>query len=313
MTYGVWENDTTIDRQILMKNIFKNITIIGRPAEPTQDDVDTITHLYQYLLQKKFNVQIDPATLSLCQMNLTNGQLAHPMAHSDLMIVVGGDGSLLHASQLAIDNNIPVIGINRGRLGFLTDILPEEIEPALNSILNGDYSLEQRFLLQAQLYDGAHQLLSEQPALNDVVLSPGELTARMMSYSIYINHELVCHQRADGLIIATPTGSTAYALSAGGPILQPSLDAISLVPMFPHTLSSRPLVIHGNYHVTVKIHDNNAQAPAISCDGQRHALVEPGHRIEIFKKPEKLTLVHPLTYSYYETLRSKLGWHQKDN
>ena len=188
-----------------------------------------------------------------------------------------------------------MLGINRGHLGFLTDINPKELH-RISDVLNGNYTREERFLLKTSL--GI--------ALNDVVLLPGE--AQLIEFDIMINNQFVCQQRADGLIIATPTGSTAYALSGGGPILHPHLNAMVLVPMFPHTLSSRPIVIDSDAKIELIISEHKNKTANISCDGQQRIPVEPGTRITIEKHEKKLHLIHPDNYDYFATLREKLGW-----
>ncbi len=224
------------------------------------------------------------------------------------MIVVGGDGSLLHAAHAVVRDEIPVLGINRGRLGFLTDIHPTELDK-IKAILEGKYILEKRFLLEARI-EYQHSVLGEGSALNEVALIPSSVP-HMTEFEVYIDDQFVCSQNSDGLIIATPTGSTAYALSGGGPILHPNLDAIVIVPMFPHTLSMRPIVIEGNQRITVVITPNNLHLPRLTCDSQGFMNTPPGSHIHIQKKPRHLHLIHPLDYSYYETLRSKLHWGHK--
>jgi NAD+ kinase len=223
---------------------------------------------------------------------------------------VGGDGSLLHAAQTIVNDEIPVLGINRGRLGFLTDILPTELHK-IKAILEGAFLLEKRFLLTATVEYGG-EVLGQSDALNEVALIPDSVP-HMNEFEIYINDKFVCSQDSDGVIIATPTGSTAYALSGGGPILHPQLDAFVIVPMFPHTLSLRPIVIEGNNRVTIVISPNNTATPRITCDSQLFINTPPGSHITIKKKNQHLHLIHPVAYDYYETLRSKLHWGRKLN
>lgn len=229
--------------------------------------------------------------------------LAELSTQSDLIIVVGGDGSMLTAVNAALTTGTPVLGVNRGRLGFLTDISPQELD-AIIPILEGQYQIEPRFLLQTKLPE------YQDTALNDVVLFPGNAT-QMIEFTISVNNKCVCTQRADGLIIATPTGSTAYALSGGGPIVHPKLDAIVLVPMFPHTLSNRPLVVSAEDNIQIKLADQLASEPKLSCDGKDLINIPAGSIIEITKHTQALELVHPLDYDYYQTLRAKLGWQNK--
>ncbi len=224
----------------------------------------------------------------------------------DLAIVVGGDGSLLSSARSMCKTGVPVLGINRGRLGFLTDISPEEIERKVEPVLAGNYLSEYRFLLDMKLYrDG--ELLGEGCALNDVVLHPGRYI-RMIEFELYINNEFVYRQRSDGLIISTPTGSTAYALSVGGPIMHPDLDAVVLVPLNPHTLSSRPIVVHGASEIRMIIGDQRDINPHVTCDGQTHIETQSGDELVVKKKPETICLIHPEDHDFYEVCRTKLGW-----
>lgn len=224
----------------------------------------------------------------------------------DLIIIVGGDGSLLGAARTLARHNVPVLGINRGRLGFLTDILPDEIEQQVGAVLNGDFTEERRFLLQAKVLR-KDELIGRAEALNDVVVNSGT-SAQMIEFDLFVDNEFVYRQRSDGLIISTPTGSTAYSLSGGGPIMHPKLDAVVLVPMFPHTLSSRPIVIDGDSEIKIIIHDSNAIHPPVTCDGQVSINASPGDTVVITKKRHKLKLIHPLGHSFYASCRDKLGW-----
>lgn len=278
---------------------------MGRKGVPGVEE--TLSTLIEYLKNQHCQISLETAAAEI----LPNA--AEPIvsdqdlpAHAELLIVVGGDGSLLNAAHLAIEHNIPVLGINRGRLGFLTDIHPNELEK-IGDILEGNYELEQRFLLETSV-EGAD--CNNYLALNDVVLLPGDI-AQMIEFNLYVNKRLVCHHRADGMIIATPTGSTAYALSGGGPILHPQLEAIVLVPMFPHTLSSRPIVIDTQSVISIEILPTNSISPYLSCDGQNRVALTPGSHINIKKYRKTLELIHPQDYSYFHTLREKLNWEKQ--
>lgn len=226
----------------------------------------------------------------------------------DLAIVIGGDGALLSTARALVDKNVPLLGINRGSLGFLTDIKPTEVEQKLDEILEGKFTLENRFLLEITIRDGESQ--RQGYGLNEVVLS-AQGAHHLIQYEIYVDKHFLCRQRADGLIIATPTGSTAYALSGGGPIIHPELNAMTLVPMFPHTLSMRPIVISGDSTITLHIQDNLNTQIQLGCDSQTFFDVNGECEIQIKKKDEKITLIHPLGYNYYKSLRSKLHWGSK--
>ncbi len=282
------------------------VILIGRPK--VTGVPETVNSLYNFLTQRQAHIAVELETAKMLDENL-QPTIVTPeiLAHYQLVIVVGGDGSLLNAAHLALPHNLPVLGINRGRLGFLTDIHPNELHK-IGEVLDGHYYIEQRFLLAAQLYKNPQgQAYAQDIALNDVVLLPGDI-AHMIAFEIYIDHQFVCKQRADGLIIATPTGSTAYALSGGGPILHPQLDAVVLVPMFPHTLSSRPIVVAGGSEIELHIASANLNSPHVSCDGQNRIAIPPGGVVHVQKKPQLLRLVHPLEYNYFKTLREKLKW-----
>ena len=284
---------------------FRNIGLIGRLG--SNKVIETIRRLIRYLEQHKHQVIIEQRTAEImlghgCQ----EADLKMLAEICDLVIVVGGDGSLLGAARSMAKTGVPVLGVNRGRLGFLTDILPDEVEEKVGAVLDGNYTSEKRFLLETQVYRG-DELIGSADGLNDVVLHPGK-SARMIEFDLYIEGQFVYNQRSDGLIVATPTGSTAYALSGGGPIMHPKLDALVLVPMFPHTLSSRPIVVDGNSEIKILVSDANETYPHISCDGQTHLVTRPGDTLYIRKKPHKLRLIHPLGHNFYETCRTKLGW-----
>jgi len=290
-----------------MVSAFKTIGIFGRVKN--SGVIETLKMLIAYLRSLNQNIIIDSEIAdALEDITLKSVARADFGKHCQLMIVVGGDGSLLHAAHTIVEHQIPVLGINRGRLGFLTDILPTQLNK-IKPILEGKYLLEKRFLLTARVqHEG--KIIGQSDALNEVALIPDTLP-HMNEFEIYIDDQFLCSQDSDGVIIATPTGSTAYALSGGGPILHPQLDAMVMVPMFPHTLTLRPIVIEGNHRITLVISPNNSATPRLSCDSQSIFNTPPGSTITIEKKPERLHLIHPLDYDYYETLRSKLHWGRK--
>jgi len=286
---------------------FKNVGIIGRVRNASVKE--TLKALVDYLHHLDLQIYIEEDTAeTLDKTPFTILPREELGKHCDLLIVVGGDGSLLHAAHIAVNQDLPVLGINRGSLGFLTDILPTELKK-IEAILRGEYTIEKRFLLTASIeVHGNH--IGQDDSLNEVAIIP-DAVPHMIEFEIYIDDQFVCSQSSDGLIIATPTGSTAYALSGGGPILHPQLDAIVLVPMFPHSLSSRPIVVEGNRRINVIIPPNNITSPRVSCDGRAYINTPAGSHINIRKKPHHLQLVHPIDYHYYETLRSKLHWGKK--
>lgn len=224
----------------------------------------------------------------------------------DLVIVVGGDGSLLGAARDLACFEVPLLGVNRGGLGFLADIPPAQVEEGIGQVLDGRYQVENHFLLEGEVWrEGA--LLGASPALNDVVLHHGTV-ARIIDMSVYADGDLVYRQRSDGLIVASPTGSTAYALSAGGPILYPSIDAIVIVPMVPHTLTSRPLLVPSTMEVTARLDHTVSENPQVSFDSQVSIGVKPGDRLTIRKHRHQLKLLYPVEHSFFESCRSKLAW-----
>lgn len=286
---------------------FNKIVLMGRAGVPGVNE--TLQAIYHHLTDT-LGLQVFCETTSAELFGNTVAQLpANELAkHAELIIVVGGDGSLINAAHLAVDQKLPVLGINRGRLGFLTDIHPNNLEK-ITEVVNGQYISEQRFLLDAKIFQN-DKLLQQNIALNEAVLLPGDV-AQMIEFELFVNQQFVTSHRADGIIIATPTGSTAYALSGGGPILHPQLNAIVIVPMFPHTLSSRPIVIDGNSDIELRISQNNKMLPYLSCDGQTRMKAPLSSTVKIHKKSKQLQLIHPQDYDYYSTLRQKLGWEKQ--
>ncbi|AHE68302.1 NAD(+) kinase [Legionella oakridgensis] len=293
----------------MLKQKFKRVILYARQHRANQNVNETLHRLIDYLTPLHVEVYQDTDTAASFKLKLSILAREEMGEKQDLIIVVGGDGSLLSAARMAIKVNAPVIGINRGRLGFLTDISPQDIETQLTKVLNGEYLEERRFLLQTRIQDDENTYF-QGDALNDVVLSRGKET-HLIEFDVYINQQFVSHYRADGLILATPTGSTAYALSAGGPIMHPHLNAMVMVPMFSHSLSTRPLVTDGQAFIELKISESNENNLQISCDGHESYAVKPGQIVTIEKNAQQLRLLHPLEYHYYDTLRIKLGWGTK--
>jgi len=284
---------------------FRNIGLIGRLGNAKV--IETLRKLMKFLIGEGYCLIIEENIGALIPGHGLQSSSVKSMGEMcDLVIVVGGDGSLLGAARALAKSNIPLLGVNRGRLGFLTDICPDELEVKIKEVLSGVYIQERRFLLDVIVKRNGEPIGSG-TALNDIVLHPGK-SIRMIGFDLFIEGQFVYSQRSDGLIVATPTGSTAYSLSAGGPLLHPKLDAISLVPMFPHTLSSRPIVVDGKSEIKIVIGEGNEIYPQVSCDGQHHIPVAPGDVVNISKKPHKVRLIHPTTHNFYETCREKLGW-----
>ncbi|HHX8485840.1 TPA: NAD(+) kinase [Vibrio diabolicus] len=292
-----------------MKNPCNVIAIIGKPRD--QQAIQTHKELYQWLTSEGYKVFIDDRLAAILD-DIPQSQFASLVElgkNADLAIVVGGDGNMLGAARILSRFDVPVIGVNRGNLGFLTDLNPDEFQASLQAVLDGEYIEEERFLLEAEVHRHG-QIKSHNAALNEAVLHPGQI-AHMIEFEVYIDESFAFSLRADGLIVSTPTGSTAYSLSGGGPILSPSLNAISLVPMFPHTLSSRPLVVDGKRRIKLVVSPENRGTQEVSCDGQVSLPVSPRDEIHIYQSPNVLKLIHPKDYSYYHVLRNKLGWSSK--
>jgi NAD+ kinase len=230
---------------------------------------------------------------------------------SELAVVVGGDGTLLAAGRLLAPHGVPILGVNQGRLGFMVDVRPEELGEALDALLNGEAIVEERMLLSARvLRGGGGPIGEEQLAVNDVVLR-NQASIRMLEFETWLGQggqwEFISRHRADGLIVATPTGSTAYALSGGGPVLHPAVLAIALVPICPHTLSDRPIVVPADRGIRI-VPCGEATGAALTYDGQLGAPLDAGDMVEIARAPRTLRLLHPPRYNYFELLRDKLHW-----
>ncbi|MGI9204812.1 MAG: NAD(+) kinase [Woeseiaceae bacterium] len=225
---------------------------------------------------------------------------------ADLIIAVGGDGTMLHAASMTKDVEVPLLGVNRGRLGFLSDVSPDEMLQSLDQIFSGNFSMESRLRLNATIVrqeaDDDVEL-----ALNDVVLQRRD-TGRILDFETRINGHYVNTHMADGLIVATPTGSTAYALSCGGPIIEPQLAAVVVVPICPHTLSDRPVVIPADQDIEVTLLPRDGTAAEISVDGHSMGAFNTGDTLRIKAASHPARLIHPPGYDYYEILRSKLHW-----
>lgn len=288
-----------------MQESFSTVGIVGRSEQRGISDV--LGQLLPLLAARDLEVLLEDNLQTLvnghgCRI-ATRDEIGDA---ADLVIVVGGDGSLLSAARTLAKYDTPVLGVNRGRLGFLTDITPDEIEQQVPAVLAGEYVAEQRFLLDATLRrDG--QVVGRADALNDVVVNSGT-SAQMIELELTIDDAFVYRQRADGLIVSTPTGSTAYSLSGGGPIMHPGLDAVVLLPMFPHALSSRPIVVDGGSAIRIDILERNKIHPPVTCDGQVNMTARPGDSVHITKKPHALTLLHPNGHSFYASCRDKLRW-----
>jgi NAD+ kinase len=231
---------------------------------------------------------------------------AELVSRAQMAIVIGGDGSLLFAARLIAAAGIPVLGINRGRLGFLTDVMPQDMFQCVDAALEGRCEADHRPLLQARLVsaDGATR---EQLALNDVVLAKWE-TGRILDFETRVDGRFVNTHGGDGLVVASATGSTAYALSCGGPIVDPKLDVLVVVPICPHTLADRPIVISGRSTISVVLHERFDTRAQVTCDGVVFDELRASDRLDVVPSQHRITLLHPPGYDYFRLLRSKLHW-----
>ena len=225
---------------------------------------------------------------------------------ADLMIAVGGDGTLLYAARLVARHGIPLLGINRGRLGFLTDVMPQDMLGCVDAALEGRLEADERPLLAACLRQ-AGGIVAEALALNDVVLQK-LATGRMLDFETRVGGRYVNTHAGDGVVVASATGSTAYALSCGGPIIEPQLDALVMAPICPHTLSDRPIVVSARSLIEIELLERPDTRAQVTCDGTILGEIAPGERLEVKAAKERITLLHPAGYDYYRLLRSKLHW-----
>lgn len=289
-----------------MDNAFNCIGLIGKYGDPGV--AGTVLDLSRILQERGCEVILEDQTAeSMADLHLPSASLADIATRCDLAITVGGDGTLLNAARNLVDNNVALLGVNLGRLGFLVDVSPDEIRKRMNEILDGKFEEEHRIMLTTtiQRHDGGASSIGD--ALNDTVIHKWEV-ARMIETETYINGKFVNNMRSDGLIVSTPTGSTAYALSAGGPILEPDMQAMIIVPICPHTMSYRPIVIDGNSEIEIYVKENPHSHAQVTCDGQINLGVVSGDKVHIRKKDKFLRLIHPLKHDHYHILREKLHW-----
>lgn len=285
-----------------MSKAFQTVAILGLYSDSRV--AGPMTKLAEYLTKAGIDVVTLPDAATTLEARAV--QEADIAAEVDLIIAVGGDGTMLHAAALTGSGKVPLLGVNRGRLGFLADISPAEMLENLEQILEGNYSRETRLLLEAKITaaDGNQRLAV---AVNDIVLQRRE-TGRMIDVETRIADRYVNTHAGDGLIVATPTGSTAYALSCGGPIIEPLLDAVVIVPICPHTLGDRPIVIPANLDIEVKLLPRHNTKAEVSVDGHSLGELHPDDRLLISESANRITLIHPPGYDYYGILRSKLHW-----
>ncbi len=289
----------------MKRSIFNTIGLIGKRNDSKVRE--TARSLGDFLKNQGIDILIDETIPDIAPaLNLSVASRKSIGEQSDLIVVIGGDGTLLCAARAMVDYNIPMVGINLGRLGFLVDISYPQVISSIEEILNGNYIEEIRCVLQFSVIRDDDSVCSG-VAFNDVVIHKWNM-ARMIELETRIDGRYVNTQRSDGLIVSTPTGSTAYALSGGGPILYPTLNAMALVPICPHTLSNRPIVISGNSKIEIIITPEDQEHVQITWDGQNSYNLKSNDRIEICKYMHDIKLIHPQEHDHYEVLRAKLRW-----
>lgn len=289
-----------------MPSVFKTAAVVGKSDAAS---VPALELLASALRRRGVRIVMDPRTAGAAR---TPPDATHPFEalpqHADLAIVVGGDGTLISCARLMAPHGVPLVGVNLGRLGFLTDIQSDRIGPSIDSILDGEFTSESRMLLEGSVMRGGKKAFTT-VAMNDIVVSRGA-AGSMIEFSVNVDGEFIYALRGDGLIVASPTGSTAYALSAGGPILHPALAALALVPINPHTLSNRPVAIRSESKVEVMLlRGEDARA---NFDVQSHKSLEVGDIVAVGAAPKPATLLHPPNYRYFSMLRNKLHWNERN-
>jgi len=282
---------------------FQSIGIISRPRR--SDLAVVVPPLLKWLEDRGIQTFIDEETASSLLDGLKGQSRQRVADASQLLLVLGGDGTMLAAARLAAPRGIPILPINMGSLGFLTSFTLEELHPALDDALEGRFSLSERVMISVELVR-ADKVIDNQRVLNEVVINKGAL-ARMIELELIIDGDFVCRYRADGLIVASPTGSTAYSLSAGGPIVHPAVESFVITPICPHTLSDRPLVVRDSSFIEMTL-SGNTESVFLTLDGQRGIPLQPTDLVRISRAKELLKLIQPPKKSYFEILRSKLKW-----
>jgi NAD+ kinase len=288
-----------------MTSSFKTVALFGK--QPSEAVAQTLLEIRQFLTMRGFTVLFEPSVAQAGgRTELSAADIARIGSQADLAVIVGGDGTMLGIARELAPHGVPLVGINFGRLGFITDIPLLRWPEALAAVLEGHYVAENRAILKARVSRDS-QVIFESSAVNDVVISRSS-RAGMIDVQVHVDGIYMYSQRADGLIVATPTGSTAYALSCNGPILHPSLEGIVLVPVAPQALSNRPIVLPATSVISMSVAEG--RETRVNCDMQTFADLQLGDLLEVSRADYTCRFLHPSGYSYYATLRSKLNWHE---
>ena len=281
---------------------FNTIGLVVR--QDMQSHLDTVK-MVTTALGEHANVLMHSLDADFSIAPIQNISMSGLVEQCDLVISLGGDGTLLTAARALVDKKIPLLGINLGRLGFLADVSVSDFEQHLSAVIAGRYTVESRFFIEGEI-EGPDRSSSRNIAINDIILHSHE-SLSMIEYEVYSDGNLIHKQRADGVIVTTPTGSTAYALSGGGPIMHPSLETLAIVPICPHTLSNRPIVLPANQEIEIRLSEAGSIAQ-INYDGQSTTIIDAHDRVRINRYPQPINLLHPENYDYFQILRAKLYW-----
>lgn len=289
-----------------MSMAFSKVGLIGKYGDPSV--AGTLLRIAGLLKKRDCEVWLDASTAEhIPEHNLAIADFDELGQKCDLAITVGGDGTLLHTARSLVNHKIALLGVNLGHLGFLVDVSPKQLEKQLDEVMSGTYVEEHRIMLTATIENENEPEPRISDAFNDVVIHKWEV-ARMIEAETYINGRLLNTMRSDGLIISTPTGSTAYALSGGGPILAPDMDAMVIVPICPHSMSYRPIVLDGASKIEVLVRENPHSHAQVTCDGQINMGLVSGDKILIERKQTRVRIIHPPEHNHYHVLREKLRW-----
>lgn len=279
--------------------MIKTITLFINPNR--KDALNVVKELKTWLDKEgDYNLIMEQRTATQLKQKDLGASDATLRDTADLVIALGGDGTMLHTVKVMADREVPILGVNFGGLGFLTEITQEELYPSLKDVLNGKFTIEERMMLEAKINNLSYK------ALNDVVITKGAL-ARVISLKVLINSEYLTTYQGDGMIVATPTGSTAYSLSAGGPIVTPDMKTILLTPICPHTLGVRPMVIPYLSEITIMI-ESEGEGITLTIDGQQGIKLNFQDEVNITYAKKSIKLIKPKKRSFYEVLRTKLKW-----
>ena len=285
--------------------MFRRIGIVSKTHEPAVKDA--IESVIRILNRRGVETLVDVQSAQVGAAGKYRTVSSAELPEScDLVVSIGGDGTLLHCAGLIYPRDVALVGVNLGRLGFLTDLALNDIEQGLIAVLDGEFLSEERAVLGCDVVrDG--QVIASEDGLNDVVVQKWN-TARLITLDTYVDGKFLHSQRSDGMIVATPTGSTAYALSGGGPILDPRTNALALVPICPHTLTNRPIVVSDAAHIEIHIASDREEESRVTCDGNSIQDLLRGDQVRVFRRKRSIRLLHPANHDHFATLRAKLQW-----